>query len=68
MEDSFNPLMTGMQDQGDKLNIDEYPDELTLSVSKVPIYNMRHSSNEFVIESNDSDSEDESVQGKRDKQ
>ena len=37
MEDSFNPLMTGMQDQGDKLNVDEVPEELTLSVRKVSI-------------------------------
>ena len=37
MDDSFNPLMTGMQDQGDKINVDEVPEELTLSVRKVSI-------------------------------
>ena len=37
MDDTFNPLMTAMHDQGDKINIDEVPEELTLSVRKVSI-------------------------------
>ena len=37
MGDKFNPLLTAMQDQGDKAYGDEVLEELTLSVRKVSI-------------------------------